>query len=141
MRETECVFCRIVRGEIPAFRILEDEHVLAFMDIHPGNEGHALVIPKTHAPDLFAVADADLARVAVAARQVASAVRDLLAPGGLNLVQANGPAAGQSVHHFHLHVLPRREGDDLRMNWGHRPGDRDAIAALGERLRARLAGG
>ena len=134
----ECVFCKIIAGEIPSFRLYEDEHTLAFMDINPANEGHALVIPKEHARDVHAISDEAIARTVVTARRVAGAVEATVSPDGLNLVQCNGPAAGQSVFHLHMHVLPRRDGDDLKMNWGLNPGDMDAIGALAGRIRERL---
>ncbi len=134
----ECVFCRILAGDIPCFRLHEDEATLAFMDINPANEGHALVIPRAHTPDLFAVAPEDLAAVMRTAQRVALAVRDELGPAGLNLIQCNGPAAAQSVAHFHVHVLPRREGDELKLNWGLRPGNVERIERLAGALRARL---
>lgn len=136
--DENCIFCKIVRGEIPSFKLYEDERTLAFMDINPANEGHALVIPKAHARDLYGLADDALAATAVTARKVASAVRAALNPAGLNLVQCNGAAAGQSVEHFHMHVLPRRRGDDLKLNWGLEAGDMDAIGKLAERIRAKL---
>ena len=137
--DPDCIFCRIVAGEIPSFKLLEDDRVLSFMDINPANEGHCLVIPKAHAPDLFAADDESLAAVAIACRRVAGAVRRTLDPPGISLAQANGPAAGQSVFHLHFHVIPRREDDELLFNWEMRPGDMDAIGRLAERIRARLA--
>ena len=137
-REPDCVFCRIIAGEIPSFTLFEDEATLAFMDINPANEGHALVIPKEHAADLYAVSEEVLARTTGTARKVATAVAKTLNPDGLNLVQCNGPAAAQSVMHFHVHVLPRVEGDGLSMNWGLKLGDIEAIGTLAERIRANL---
>ena len=134
-RDPDCVFCKIVAGEIPSFKLFEDEATLAFMDINPANEGHALVIPKEHAPDLYAVSDEALARTSVTAKRVAAALARTLNPHGLNLVQSNGAAAGQSVMHFHVHVLPRVKDDGLAMNWGLKLGDIDAIGRLAERIR------
>jgi len=136
--EAECIFCKIVAGEIPCFRIYEDEATLAFMDINPANEGHALVIPKVHAADVHAISEEAIAATVVTARKVAGAVTRVMTPEGLNLLQCNGPAAAQSVMHFHMHVLPRCEGDELLMNWGLAPGEMDAIGALAERIRAEL---
>lgn len=133
-----CVFCRIVAGTLPSFKLCEDELAVAFMDINPGNPGHVLVVPKEHAPDLFAVSARSLAAVAAMAQRVAGAVQATLAPDGINLVQANGPGAAQSVLHFHMHVLPRRLGDDLAMNWGLKPGNMEEIRAVAERLKAAL---
>ena len=134
-RDPDCVFCKIVAGEIPSFKLFEDEATLAFMDINPANEGHALVIPKEHAPDLYAVSDEALARTSVTAKRVAAALARTLNPDGLNIVQCNGAAAAQSVMHFHVHVLPRVTGDGLAMNWGLKLGDIDAIGRLAERVR------
>lgn len=136
--EPECIFCRIIAGSIPCYRIHEDGHTLAFMDINPANEGHALVIPKEHAPDVFAVSEAAIAATAASARRVARALQRTLAPPGLNLLQCNGPAAQQTVMHFHMHVLPRRQGDELKLNWELQPGDPAAIEALAARIRANL---
>ena len=134
----DCIFCKIVAGEIPSFRLWEDERTLAFMDINPAHDGHALVVPRNHSADLFDIDEADIAAVAHTARRVARAVQRTLAPAGLNLMQCNGEAAGQSVFHFHMHVLPRALDDGLKMNWGITPGDMDAIGALAERIRANL---
>ena len=134
-RDPDCIFCKIVAGEIPSFKLFEDEATLAFMDINPANEGHALVVPKEHAPDLYAVSDEALARTSVTAKRVAAALARTLNPDGLNLVQCNGAAAAQSVMHFHVHVLPRVTDDELAMNWGLKLGDIDAIGRLAERIR------
>ena len=134
-RDPDCVFCKIVAGEIPSFTLFEDEATLAFMDINPANEGHALVIPKEHVVDLYSMSDEALARTVVTAKKVAAAVARTLNPDGLNLVQCNGPAAAQSVMHFHVHVLPRTRDDGLAMNWGLKLGDIDAIGRLAERIR------
>ena len=133
-----CVFCRIIREEVPSFRVFEDDHSLAFMDINPANPGHVLVIPKTHAETLFALDEAWLTATTLAARKVANAVQKAFTPFGMNLVQANGPGAAQSVPHFHWHVLPRVENDGLPMNWLPQAGDPDALAAAAERIRAVL---
>lgn len=133
-----CIFCRIVAGQIPCHRLFEDAATLAFLDINPANPGHALAISKDHHATLFETPPATLARVIATAQRVAKAVQAELQPDGLNLVQANGPGAAQSVPHLHLHVLPRRLDDGLAMNWGLRPGDPAALADLAARLRARI---
>ena len=130
------VFAKILRGEAPAHVVCEDEHTLAFMDINPASEGHALVVPKEHWEDLYAISERSLAAVALTARNVARAVGSVVSPDGLNLVQCNGPAAAQSVLHFHMHVLPRTSGDELKLNWGLKPGDMDRIKALSEQIAA-----
>ena len=136
--DPNCVFCKIVAGTIPCFKLHEDEHSIAFMDINPGNEGHALAIPKAHHPDLHSMPPELLGAVARTAQRVAAAVQKALNPDGLNLVQANGRGAEQSVFHFHLHVLPRRVGDEVKLNWGHRPGDMARIKAIYERVKAAI---
>ena len=135
---SDCVFCKIIAGEIPCFKLHEDDDTLAFMDINPASEGHALVIPKEHSADVHGISDAAISSTVVTAKKIASAIEKTLNPGGLNLVQCNGPAAAQSVLHFHMHVLPRKEGDELKLNWGLQPGDMYAIGKLAERIRAHL---
>jgi len=133
-----CVFCKIVAGAIPSFKLLEDAGTLAFMDINPANDGHCLVIPKAHFPTVYTVTPEAFAAVSGSIIKVASAVNKTLAPDGLNLLQANGPGAGQSVFHFHVHVLPRRRDDGLSINWVPKPGDLKRIAEVAERIRKAL---
>jgi histidine triad (HIT) family protein len=136
--DADCIFCRIIRREVPNFRVFEDDRTLAFMDIHPANPGHVLVIPKHHSESLFALDPDDLTATVLLAQRVAQAVQKVLQPYGLNIVQANGPGAAQSVPHFHWHVLPRAEDDGLLMNWPLQSGDMAAIADAAERIRAAL---
>ena len=136
----DCIFCKIVAGDIPCFKIFESDAVLSFMDINPLADGHALVIPKVHSKNVFETSDADLAHCIQAAKRVAQAVEDVLSPDGINLTQANGKGAGQSVFHFHFHILPRRRNDAAKMNWGIVAGDMERIGAVAEKLRAKLAG-
>jgi len=133
-----CVFCKIVAGTIPSFKLLEDAETLAFMDINPANDGHCLVIPKAHFPTVFAITPHAFAAVGRSVIKVASAVNKALSPDGINLLQANGPGAGQSVFHFHVHVLPRRRDDGLTINWTPQPGDQKRIAEIAEQIRKAL---
>ena len=136
--DPDCIFCKIVAGEIPCFKLCEDDLTLAFMDINPANPGHALVIAKAHHPDLLAMPEALLGACMGTAKRVAAALTNELAPDGLSLLQANGPGAAQSVPHFHIHVLPRRHGDELPINWPLEPGDMAEIGALADRIRDKL---
>lgn len=138
MTTDDCIFCKIVAGEIPCYKLYEDEHALAFMDINPANRGHALAIPKAHFPNLLESPDDVLAVTVATARKVARAVQKTVSPDGLNLVQANGPGAAQSVFHLHMHVIPRFTDDNLMLNWGINPGDMDEIKALSEQIAANI---
>jgi histidine triad (HIT) family protein len=136
--DTDCVFCKIVAGQMPCFKLLEDDNTLAIMDTYPANDGHCLILAKEHYPTLFDISDEAFAAVSRSVIKVARAVNQALSPVGLNLVQANGPGAQQSVRHFHVHVLPRKPGDQLKLNWGVKLGDGETIAALAEKIRASL---
>jgi len=135
---TDCVFCKVLDGEIPSMRIYEDSRTLVIMDIHPLTSGHCLVLTKTHAPTIWDADPADLSAAMVTAGKVAAAVRHALKPDGLNVLQANGAAAFQSVPHFHLHLIPRWNNDDKGFEWKVPPGNRDQIMKNGERIRMLL---
>lgn len=136
--DPNCIFCKIVAGTVPSFKLFEDAETLAFMDINPVHDGHALVIPKAHYPSVFDIAPEAIAAAARVAARVAQAVDATVKPDGLNLIQANGEGAGQSVGHFHFHVFPRRLGDGVAINWEPKPGDMARIAEMAERIRALL---
>jgi histidine triad (HIT) family protein len=134
-----CTFCKIITGEEACVQLYEDENTLAFMDKHPANDGHCLVIPKMHYETIFEVPPEEFAAMARTAVGVAAGVQRALQPTGLSLLQANGPSAGQSVMHVHMHLLPRREGDNLLINWSrYNEGDPVYIAELAGRIRAQL---
>jgi len=133
-----CVFCRIVAGEIPATRVYENEVVLAFMDIGQVNPGHVLVATKDHVENVYALDDAQAAAVARAAARIARAIRSAFAPAGLSVYQANGAAAGQTVFHYHVHLVPRLEGDGMAVHWPVQNPPRDALEAHAARIRAAL---
>jgi histidine triad (HIT) family protein len=135
MSDPDCIFCKIVAGEVPATVVDEDERTIAFMDINPATRGHTLVIPREHARNLLEVDDADLAATVAAARRLASRISDRLDATGVNLLNSCGSAAWQTVFHFHIHVIPRYDNDPLRLPWRPAPGDADEIAATAEQLR------
>jgi len=134
----DCEFCKIRDGELPSMRVYEDDRTLAIMDINPLTSGHCLVITKTHAPTLWDAGVEDLQAAMAAARKVAIALRTAVKLDGLNMLQANGAAAFQSVPHYHLHLIPRWHNDDKGFDWPVVPGDRAQIQAIGERLREAL---
>lgn len=124
-----CVFCQIVQGQIPCFKVYEDDRVLAFADINPITRGHTLIIPKAHAENLWEIEEADLLAVQRAAKKIAAAMRDSLKPDGIACLQLNGRAVNQVVMHYHFHLIPRSSTDpELKMTaWELIPGDMDDI--------------
>lgn len=135
---TDCVFCKIVAGQIPATKVVEDEACLAFMDIGQVNPGHVLVAAKAHARDLYALDDAQVAAVARTVARIARAIRAAFAPEGLSVYQANGKAAGQTVFHYHVHLVPRYANDGMAFTWPVQNPPRDALEANAARIRAAL---
>jgi histidine triad (HIT) family protein len=138
---TDCVFCRLVARQIPASVVYEDPETLAFMDLGQVNPGHVLVTCKAHADNVYGLDDAQAAAVFRAAARVARAVRAAFDPPGLSIYQANGKPAGQTVFHFHLHVLPRHEGDGMQLVWPVKNPPREQLEANAERIRTALARG
>ena len=132
--DPDCLFCRIVTGEIPATRVAEDDRTVAFMDINPATRGHVLVVPREHATDLLAIDPEDLSAVVKTAQRVAATMPDRLGADGVNLLNSCGRDAWQTVFHFHMHVIPRYAADPLRLPWTPEPGDRDEIAAAARDL-------
>ena len=132
--DPDCIFCKIVAGELPSTRVDEDERTVAFMDINPATRGHALVVPREHTPDLLSISEEDLAACLVAAKRLAGRIHERLRPAGVNLLNACGAAAWQTVFHFHVHVIPRYQDDPLRLPWRPEPGDPDEIAAAGREI-------
>jgi histidine triad (HIT) family protein len=134
-RDPNCIFCKIVAGELPSQRIDEDERTVTFMDVNPATRGHVLVVPRRHVRDLLEVSPEDLAATAVAAQRVARRINERLEADGVNLLNARGEAAWQTVFHFHIHVIPRYHDDPLRLPWTPGPGDEDEISAAADLLR------
>jgi histidine triad (HIT) family protein len=132
--DPDCLFCKIVAGDIPATIVHEDSETIAFMDINPATKGHLLVIPRRHARDLHSADPADVAAVHKTAQRMADLAIDRLGAEGVNIFQSNGEAAGQTVFHLHVHVIPRYEGDSVRLPWVPAPGDQDEIAAAAAAL-------
>jgi histidine triad (HIT) family protein len=132
--DPDCIFCKIVAGELPATRVAEDERTVTFMDINPATRGHCLVVPREHTTDLLSIDQEDLAAVVRACQRVAAMMPERLDADGVNLLNSCGRAAWQTVFHFHMHVIPRYDADPLRLPWTPEPGDRDAIAEAARAL-------
>jgi histidine triad (HIT) family protein len=132
--EPDCIFCQIVAGGLPAYKLHEDEHTLAFMDINPATRGHALVIPRRHARNLLEIAPEDLSATVLVSQQLARRFTERLGAEGVNLINSCGSVAWQTVFHFHVHVIPRYSGDPMKLPWTPAPGDMDEIAALAQEL-------
>jgi histidine triad (HIT) family protein len=135
---SDCIFCRIVARQIPATVVYEDEHTLAFMDLGQVNPGHVLVAVKKHAENLYALDDTQAGAVLRAAAQVARAIRDAFTPQGLSVYQANGKAAGQTVFHYHVHLVPRHDGDGMALSWPVKNPPREQLEAHAAKIRASL---
>ena len=136
--KADCVFCKLVAKQIPASIVYEDEATLAFMDLGQVNPGHVLVACRAHADNIYALDEAQAAAVFRTAARVARAVRAAFDPPGLSIYQANGAPAGQTVLHFHLHVLPRHEGDGMQLTWPVKNPPREKLEAYCAQIRARL---
>ena len=135
MSDPDCIFCKIVAGELPAQIVDESERTVAFMDISPATRGHLLVVPREHSRDLLEIGQEDLAATLTAAQRMAGRVVERLDADGVNLINGCGRAAWQTVFHFHVHVIPRYDGDPLRPLWIPAPGDPDEIEATAQTLR------
>jgi len=134
----DCIFCKIVSGSVPSFKVFENSTTLAFMDINPLSEGHVLVIPKTHAANLWEIEDASLRETISTARLLAHGLKNALGLDSMNMVQSNGPGALQSVDHFHLHLIPRKVGDGVPLDWNLSPGNREKIKSVAAKISAGL---
>jgi histidine triad (HIT) family protein len=131
----DCIFCKIVAGELPAEIVQEDEHTLAFMDINPWTRGHALVIPRHHSKNLYDAPEEDLGRASLASQRLALTMRERLGAAGVNLLNCCEPAAWQTVFHMHFHVIPRYDDDPLQLPVRPRPAEADELARVAQELR------
>ena len=135
MSDPDCIFCKIIAGELPEQILDEDERTVTFMDISPATRGHALVVPRRHSRNLLEIEPEDLEATVLAAQRLARNVGERLGADGVNLMNSSGSAAWQTVFHFHMHVIPRYAGDPLRLPWTPAPGDADEIAEAAQALR------
>ena len=132
---SDCLFCGIVAGEVPAQIVDSDEHTVAFMDINPWTRGHALVVPREHSRNLYDIPEDALSQTVVAAKRLALRMKERLGCDGINLLNSTEPAAWQTVFHFHVHVIPRYDDDPMQLPVRPQEGDQDEIARVAEELR------
>jgi len=135
-----CIFCKIVRGKIPSFKVYEDERVYAFADINPISDGHTLIIPKAHAENLWEISDKNITAIHRASKKIAAAMQSVLGPVGIAVLQLNGKVVNQVVMHYHLHLIPKaKNGPTLKMTeWELIPGDMDKIKSIGDNIAAAI---
>lgn len=138
MRKDDCIFCKIAAGDIPSNTVYEDERFRVILDLNPASKGHALILPKNHADDLFDLPEEDRAAVLSVAAKVAGAMKKVLSCSGINIVQNNGESAGQTVKHFHLHIIPRYDGDSAMVLWNPGKSEPDEQAKIAEAIKGEL---
>ena len=136
----DCIFCKIIKGEIPCFKVYEDDRVLAFADINPIADGHTLIIPKAHAENLYEISEKDVTAIHLASKKIADAIKISLDPVGIAVLQLNGRGVNQVVMHYHLHLIPRAENaPELKMTaWELIPGNMDAVKRTSEKIAAAI---
>ena len=133
----DCIFCKIVAGEIPSFKVYEDERIVAFLDIRPVNPGHTLIVPKTHSKNIFDIVAEDWTAIADVARILAIAIEKAVSADGINIAMNNRPDAGQLVDHAHVHLIPRKKGDGLKL-WPQHPYPEGEAEKTAEKIRSAL---
>jgi histidine triad (HIT) family protein len=134
----QCVFCRIIKGELPCSKVYEDDRVISFLDINPVSTGHTLVVPKKHWATLFEISEEDLRACTAASKKIATAVHKATKASGLNLLQNNYRAAGQLIDHVHFHLIPRFPNDDFMRSWPAKPSYQHELARLVEKIKSEL---
>ena len=138
MNKDDCIFCNIANGEIPSATVYEDIICRVILDVNPANKGHALIIPKEHFDNIYSMDAETAAKIFTIATEVAKAQKAELNPDGLNILQNNGEAAGQTVFHFHMHLVPRYIKDNVTMTWIPGKADTEELSALSKALRKRI---
>jgi|TARA_Y100000310_G_scaffold344463_1_gene457367 histidine triad (HIT) family protein len=133
----DCIFCRILEGELPSHKVYEDQWAMAFMDTSPVSDGHVLVITRTHYEDIFEATPESLAAISGVVAKIAKAIKVVLNPDGLTVAQLNGAAAGQTVIHYHTHLIPRRDGDPMDLH-ARGQAEPDALAELAQQISGAL---
>jgi histidine triad (HIT) family protein len=136
VRDPDCIFCKVVAGEIPGEIVDSDDRTITVMDINPATRGHVVVIPREHAENLLDVSEQDLAATMGAVRRMVERMQGTIAPAGFNVLSNMGRAAWQSIFHFHVHVIPRYPDDPLQLPWLPEPAEPGELAAVAAELRA-----
>lgn len=136
--ETNCIFCKIANGDIPSSTIYEDDFFRVILDLSPATKGHALILPKQHMADIFEMSEDCASKIFVLASRIAKAMKSTLGCDGLNIVQNNGSVAGQTVFHFHMHLIPRYNGDGQTIGWVPGTSEADERDAIANQIRALL---
>lgn len=134
MKKDDCIFCKIAAGEIPSTTLYEDDKFRAFFDVSPASKGHALLVPKDHYDNLFELDEEVAGELFKKASKIARALKEATGCEGMNLVQNNGTVAGQTVYHFHLHFIPRNEGDGVDLHWKQQEADMEYLAELAKKV-------
>ncbi len=117
MTNSDCIFCKIANGEIPSKTLYEDDAFRVILDISPASKGHAIILPKNHAANIYELSNEDAGKIMIVAKKVATVLKEVLACDGMNILQNNGEAAGQTVFHLHVHLIPRYKNDDVTIHW------------------------
>jgi histidine triad (HIT) family protein len=135
VRDPDCIFCKVIAGEIPGEIVDSDEKTVTVMDINPATRGHVVVIPREHAENLMSVSEDDLAATLAAVRRITERMQETIEPAGFNVLNNMGRAAWQSIFHFHVHVIPRYADDPLQLPWLPEPADPADLAAVAAEIR------
>ncbi|MDO5520562.1 MAG: HIT family protein [bacterium] len=135
---SDCIFCKIAAGEIPSSTVYEDQDFRVIMDINPASKGHAIILPKEHAANVFELSDETASKIFVVAKKVATAMKEELNCEGINILQNNGELAGQTVFHVHMHLIPRYKDDTVTIGWAHKEAYNDDFAAIAKSIAARI---
>ena len=138
MSVDNCIFCKILADEIPSSVVYEDDMFRAILDVSPAAKGHVIILPKKHAANIFELPDEEAQKILIVARKIAKALKETYHCDGVNILQNNGEAAGQTVMHFHMHVIPRYAGGEDMVSWDPKPAKREELEKQGAKLREAL---
>ena len=135
---SDCIFCKIANGEFDSFTVYEDNDFRGIMDISPASKGHVIILPKKHAADIYELEEEIASKIYVVAKKIAVAVKEVTGCDGVNVLQNNGEAAGQTVFHLHMHVIPRWNNDSIKITWEQTQGEQDVLKGLAEEIASKI---